>query len=122
MGTETEVSDGFSVRSGASDNHGVLTLGGSEGQLVQSDGFTTSLDDSSLGTCGESEGGNGSLGGFQQSVVVGNGTNNNDGLLRSTLLLENGVDSRERHGGSVDLRQEQSSEDHLVEGSVSSSY
>lgn len=122
MGTETKVSDGFSGSSGTSNNQGVLTLGGSEGQLVQSDSFTTSLDNSSLGTSSESEGSNGSLGDGQQSVVVSDSTNNDDGLVGGTFLRKSLGDLGDRHGGSVDLGQEQRSENNLVEGSVSSSY
>ena len=61
MWTETEVSGGFSGVSGASDDQSVLTLWSSDSQLVQSDSFTTSLQDSCLGTGSESQSSDGSL-------------------------------------------------------------
>lgn len=121
MRAETEVSNRLSGVAGTSEDQGVLTLGGSESQLVQGDGLTTGLDDLGLGTGSESQSGDGGLGELQQSVVVGNGTNNNDGLLVRTLAVEGSRDSSNGHGGSVDLRQEQRSQDDLVEGGVSSS-
>lgn len=117
--TETEVSDSLSGVSWASEEDGVLTLWSSQSQLVQSDSLTTSLDDSSLGTSSESQSGDGGLWGLQQSDVVSDGTNDNDGLLSSTLLLQGSVDSGNRHRWSVNLRQEQRLQDNLVETGVS---
>lgn len=116
--TEAEVSDSLSGVSWASDDDGVLTLRSSDSQLVQGDSLTTSLDDSSLGRGGESQSSDGGLRDVQQSDVVGDGTNNDDGLVSSTLLLQGRVDSGKRHRRSVDLGQEQRSQDDLVERSV----
>lgn len=116
--TETEVSDGLSGVSWTSEEDGVLALWSSDSQLVQGDSLTTSLDDSSLGRGGESQSGNGGLWNLQQSDVIGDGTNNDNGLVSSTLLLQGVVDSGKRHWWSVDLRQEQRSQDNLVEWSV----
>lgn len=118
MRTETEVSDSLSGVSWASEDDGVLTLWSSDSQLVQGDSLTTSLDDSSLGRGGESQSGDGDLRDIQQSDVVGDGTNNNDSLVSSTLLLQGHVDSGKRHRRSVDLGQEQRSQDNLVEWSI----
>lgn len=119
MRTETEVSDSLSGVSWTSDEDGVLTLWSSQGQLVQGDSLTTSLDDSGLSTGSESQSGNSGLWGLQQSNVVSDGTDNNDGLLSSTLLLQHIVDSRDGNWRSVDLGQEQRSQDDLVESRVS---
>lgn len=119
MGTETEVSDSLTVRSGTSDDQGVLTLGGSQSQLVQGDSLTTSLENGSLGTSSESQSGNSALGELQDSVVISDGTDDDNSLLGSTLLLEDACDSGNRDGGLVDLGKEQRSQDDLVEGSIS---
>lgn len=118
MRTETEVSDGLSSVSWTSDDQSVLTLWSSDSQLVQGDSLTTSLDDSSLGRGSESQSSDSGLGELQQSDVVGDGTNNNDSLISSTLLLQGVVNSGERHWWSVDLGQEQRSQDNLVEWSI----
>lgn len=119
MRTEAEVSNGLSGVSWTSDKDGVLTLRSSQSQLVQGDSLTTSLQDSSLGTSGESQSSDSGLWSLQQSEVISNGTDNNDGLLSSTLLLQNLVDSGEGHWRSVDLGKEQRSQDDLVERRVS---
>lgn len=120
--TETKVSNGLSGVSWTSDKDGVLTLRSSQSQLVQGDSLTTSLQDSSLGTSSESQSGDSGLWGLQQSEVVGNGTNDNDGLLSSTLLLQNLVDSGKGNWRSVDLGKEQRSQDDLVERRVSTTW
>lgn len=122
MRTETKVLDSLSGVSWASDDDGVLTLGGSHGQLVQGDGFTSVLNDSGSGRAGESQGGNGGLGEVQQSDVIGNGTNNNHGLVSSTLLAQHTADSVKRHWRSVDLGQEQRLQDDLVKWSIGTTY
>lgn len=122
MRTETEVLDGFSRVSWTSDNDGVLTLWSSHGQLVQGDGFTSILDDSGTGRGGESQSGDGGLGEVQQSDVVGNGTNNNQGLVGSSLLAQHTADSVKRHWRSVDLGKEQRLQDDLVEWSISTTW
>lgn len=114
MRTETKVTDSLSGVSGASENSGVLTGRSSQCELVQGDGLTTSLENSSLSTGSESQSSNSDLGGVQQSNVIGNGTNNDDGLTLSTLL-DGSVDLGNRHWGLVDLGEEQRLENGLVE-------
>lgn len=122
MRTETKVSNSLSGVSWASDNDGVLTLWSSQSQLVQGDSLTTSLEDSSLSTGSESQSSDGSLWSVQQSNIVSDSANNDDGLLSSTLLLQHIVDSGEGHWWSVDLGQEQRSQDHLVEWSIGTAW
>lgn len=122
MRTETKVSDSLTVRSGASDNQSVLTLGGSQSQLVQGDSLTTSLKDGGLGTSSESQSGNSALGELQDSVVVGDSTNNDNSLLGGTLLFEYTGDSGNRDRRLVNLGEEQRSQDDLVEGSISTAW
>lgn len=116
--TEAEVSDSLSSVSWASDKDGVLTLRGSQSQLVQGDSLTTSLENLGLGAASESQSSDGGLWNLQQSDVVGDGTNNNNSLLGSTLLSDNGGDLGKRHRWSVDLGQEQRLQHNLVEWGV----
>lgn len=118
VGTEAEVSNSLSGGSGTSDNQGVLALGGSQRQLVQGDSLTTVLQDGGLGTSSESQSGDSGLGELQQSVVVGDSAHNDNGLGGSTLLGQGLGDSGNGHRRSVDLGQEQRSQDDLVEGSI----
>lgn len=121
MGTETKVSDGLSGVSGASEHEGVLSGGGSDGELVQGDGLTASLDDSSSGSAGESEGGDGGLGELDESGVVGHGANNNNNLVSIALDLEVLDNLAGGDGRSVNLGEEKTLENSLVELGVSSS-
>lgn len=116
--TEAEVTNGLSGVSWTSEENSVLTLWCSQSQLIQSDGLTTSLDDSSSSRGSESQSSNGGLRNLQQSVVVGDGTNNDKSLLGVTLLGQGLGDLGKRHWRSVDLGQEQRSQDDLVEGSI----
>lgn len=62
---------------GATEEDGVASLRAAQGQLVKSDALTTSLNNSSSGSLGESEGGNGKLGNFQQARVISDSSDNN---------------------------------------------
>lgn len=117
--TSTEVSDGLSGVSWASNDQGVLTLWSSDGQLVQGDALTTSLQDGGSGAGGESQSGNGGLWELEDSVVVSDGTDNDNGLVGSALLVQSLADSGNGDRRSVDLGQEQRSQDNLVEWSIS---
>jgi hypothetical protein len=70
------------------------------------------------GGSGKSQSGNRDLGEGQEAVVIGNGTNDNDGPL--LVLLDVGDNARQRDGGSVNLRHEETAEDNLVEGRIGS--
>lgn len=122
MGTEAKVSHGLSGVSGASEHEGVLAGGGSDSKLIEGDGLTASLDDSSSGSAGESEGSDGGLGELDESGVVGHGANNNNNLVRVALDLEVLDDLAGGDRRSVGLGEEQTLEDSLVEGGVSSSW
>lgn len=122
MRTETKVSDSLSGVSWTSQDQSVLTLWSFDGQLVQSDGFTTSLDDLGSGTSSESQSSNGGLWEFKDSGVVSDGTDNDNDLVSSTLLLQSSRDSRDRNRWSVDLGQEQRLQNNLVEWSIGTTY
>lgn len=117
--THTEVSDSFSGVSWTSQDQGVLTLWSLDSQLIQSDGFTTSLDDLSSGTGSESQSGDSGLWEVEDSGVISDGTNNDNSLVSSTLLLQSSGNSGDGNWRSVDLGQEQRLQDNLVEWSIS---
>ena len=117
--THTEVSNSFSGVSWTSQDQSVLTLWSSDSQLIQSDTFTTSLDNLGSGTSSESQSSNGGLWEVVDSGIIGNGTNNDNSLVSRTFLLQSSRNSRSRNRWSVDLRQEQSLQNNLVEWSIS---
>lgn len=61
-----------------------LFLGVLESELIESDDFTTSGSNSLSSGLGDSESANSELGDLEESDVVGDGTNNNSGLILGT--------------------------------------
>jgi len=118
VGTEAEVLESLASVLGATEKEGVGTGGLLKGELVEGDGLATGSLDASTGSGGEAEGSNRDLGDGQETVVIGDGTDNNDGLLL-VAVLEVGGNARERDGGTVDAGHEQPAEHDLVEGRVS---
>lgn len=117
VGAKAEVPDGLTGVLGAAEDQGVAASGGTESKLVQSDGLTTGGEDAGAGSSGEAESRNRDLGDGQETVVVGDSADNDDGPL---LVLGNvGGNAGQRHRGTVDLGHKEAAEDDLVEGSVS---
>ena len=58
-----------------------LFLGVLESELIESDNFTTSSSNSLSSGLSDSESTDSELGNFEESDVVGDGTNNNSGLI-----------------------------------------
>jgi hypothetical protein len=119
VGTHAKVPDGLTGVLGATEEECVAASGGTEGQLVESDGLTTSRDDAGAGGVGEPKGGNGHLGDLEQTVVIGDSANDNDGLA-FLALGDLALDAGDGDRGSVDAGHEQPAEDDLVEGRVGS--
>ena len=78
--TETEVLDSLTGVLWTTEKEGVGTGWGAHGELVDCEALTTGLGDSGTGSSGEAKGGDGELWNFQKTVVVGHGTNKDDGL------------------------------------------
>jgi hypothetical protein len=116
VGSEAKVLDGFSGVLWSSEEEGVASGWGTESQLVQSQNFTTSSKDASTGGSSETEGSNADLGNGQETVVIGDSANNDDGSL--LLLSRLGSDSGDRDGRSVDTGHKESSQNDLVEGGI----
>lgn len=93
-----------------------------QGELVKSDSLTTGSDNSGTGGCGESQCSNGELGDIQGAVVIGDSSNNNDGLveLGGLLMVDILEDPGDGDWWAVDLGHEKTAEDHLVKVGVSS--
>lgn len=127
VGTETEVLDGLAGVLLATDEDGVGTSRGASSELVKGEALTTSSLDTSTGSVGESESSDRELGKLENSVVVSDGTNNNNGLGglggrsgNTTLRLGQVDNTRDRNRGLVDLGHVKSAENGLVESAVSS--
>jgi hypothetical protein len=119
VGAESEVLDSLSAVLGSTEDQGVAASGSTESQLVEGDGLTTGSKNAGTGSGGEPKGGNGRLGERQETVVIGDGADNDDGALLA-LLVDVGNNAGQRDRGAVDLGHEQSSEDHLVESGIGS--
>lgn len=119
VGTEAEVLDSLTGVLGATEDQGVASSGGTESKLVQGDSLTTSSEDAGTGGGGESQGSDGHLGALEQTVVIGDGTDNNDGSLL-TLLVDVGDNAGQGDGRSVDLGCKQTSKNNLVERGIGS--
>jgi hypothetical protein len=113
----TKVLDSLTSVLGTAKDDGVGTSGGTESKLIEGKNLTTSLQDASSSTLGETESSNRELGDFQKTGVISNGTNDNNSL--SLLLLGVANNAGERNRGAVDARHEKALKDSLVEVGVS---
>lgn len=120
MGSEAEMLNSLSGVLWSSEEKGVASGWGSEGQLIDGQSFTAGSKDASTGSGSETESRNTELGNLQQSVVIGDGTNNDDGSL--LLLASVCNESRDGNWWSVDAGHEQSAEDDLVERRVGTAW
>jgi len=117
VGAHAEVLEGLTAVLGSTEDHGVAAGRGAQSQLVEGDGLAASSGDAGTGGSGEPKGGNADLGEGQETVVIGDSADDDDGSLLS-LLVDVGRDARERDRRSVDLGHKQAAEHNLVEGSV----
>lgn len=116
VGTEAEVLDSLTGVLGATQQQGVGAGGPLEGELIEGLGRATSSQDASAGGGGEAQGSDVHLGDLEQAGVIGDGADDDNGLL--LVMLEVGVDAREGDGRAVHAGHEQTAQDDLVEGSI----
>ncbi len=121
MGAHAEVLDSLARVLGAAEEEGVGAGGLLEGELVEGDDRAAGSGDAGTGGGGDAESGNRDLGDGQETVVIGDGANDDDGLLL-VAVLEVGRNAGQRDGGAVDAAHEQAAEDHLVEGSIGAAW
>ena len=121
MGSETEVLNGLTGVLRTSKEQGVASGWCSKSQLIQSQSLSSGSNNACTSGSGEAESSNAELWYSQQSVVVGDASNNHNGLV-VRLLRDVGHNSGEGHRRSVDARHKKSAEDNLVEGRLSSAW
>lgn len=114
-GGGAEVSQGFSAL-GASDQDGVLSLGGSQGQLVEGEALTTGGQDALSSGFGEAQGADLHLGEFEDTFVVQDLGDDHLDLVGVHL-----DQAREGQGVSLDSRLLETLEHDSVELGISSS-
>ena len=103
----------------SSEEQGVASGGSAESQLIQSQGLTSSSNDAGTSSSSESESGNAELGDGQETVVIGDGTD--DTTVRLSVLARLvSNNARDGDGWSVDAGHEEAAENDLVEGRVGS--
>lgn len=120
MGTEAEVLDGLPCVLGTSEEEGVATSWGSEGQLVDGQSLTTGGKNASTGGSSEAESCNAELGDLQKAVVIGNSANNDNGSLLILASVPN--NSGDGDGWSVDAGHKEAAENDFVEGRVGTAW
>lgn len=127
MGAKAEVLDGLTGVLGATDEDSVATGRGTGSKLVQGEALTTGSLNASTSSVGESQSSNRKLGKLKNSVVISDGSNNDNSLGslggrggNTTLRLGQVDDARNRNRGLVDLGHVKSAENGLVESAVSS--
>ena len=115
--SETEVLDGLTGVFGTSEKEGVAASWGTESQLIESQGLSSGSKDACASSCGESESSNAELRNGQETIVVCDSTDNDDGSLLALLgsVCNNSGDG---HRGSVDAGHKKSAENDLVEGGL----
>lgn len=121
VGTHAEVLDGLTGVLGTAEQQGVAAGRGTESQLVEGQSFATGGDNAGAGSSGESESSDGDLRNLQETVVIGDSTNDDDGLSLG-VLVDLTLDTREGDGRSVDAGHEEAAQDNLVEAGIRSAY
>lgn len=99
----------------------VLTFGSLHNELVEGEALAASGGNASTGSLSESESGNSQLGDSEDSLIIGDGGNDNGGLtlIRLLLVMLDKLGKRKRR--SVHSGGNKSSEDGLVEARTGSS-
>jgi hypothetical protein len=116
----TEVLLGLSIAVG-SEEMNLLAFGSLHNELVEGEALAASGGDASTGSLSESESGNSQLGDSEDSLIIGDGGNDNGGLtlIRLLLVMLDKLGKRKRR--SVHSGGNKSSEDGLVEARTGSS-
>lgn len=102
VGAHTEVLDSLTGVLWTADQQGVAASGGTQSQLVESQGLATGGENAAAGRSGESQSGDGHLGDLEKTVVVSNSADNDDSLALA-VLVDLGLDAGEGDGRSVHL-------------------
>jgi len=86
-----------------------------ESELIESDDLTTSGQDTGTGSLSDAEGADLELGDLQETNVIGDGTDDNSGLVGTCISLHLADQAGQRHWWTVDARHKETLQDDLVE-------
>lgn len=114
VGTETKVLNSLSGVLRSTEEEGVCTSRSPQSKLIQSQRLPSSLFDPSSRGSRETKSSDRQLGYLQKAVIIGDSSNDNNGLAL-VRLRDVRSDTREGNGRSVDSRQKESAEDDLIE-------
>ena len=119
--SEAEVLNSLSGVLWSSEEQGVASSRSSKSQLIQSQNLSSSSENAGTSGSGEAKSRNAEHRDGQETVVISDSANNDDGLVVGLL---GGVRNNSGDGdrGSVDAGHEKSAENDLVEGGVGSAY
>lgn len=124
--TEAEVLDGLTGVLGSTEEDGVGTSWGTHSELINGEALTPGSQDAGAGSCGEAECGDGELGDGQETVVVSDGADQDNGLslvlLARVLVGGSCDDARDAHRRAVDLAHHQAAQDDGVELGVGTAF
>lgn len=121
--TETKVLDSLTGVLWTAEEKSVGTSWRAHGELVDCEALTTGLGDPGTGGSGEAKSSDRDLWNLQKTVVVGDGTNKDDGLalvgLGRVCVGGGADDARNGHWWAVDLGHHQPAQHDLIEVGVS---
>jgi hypothetical protein len=119
--THAEVLDGLSGVLWSSEEKSVASGWSSQSQLIQGQNLTPGCENPSTSCGSEAKSRNTQLGNGQQTVVIGDGAND-DGCLVVRFLGSVSNNSRNGDWRSIDARHKQSAKNDLVKGRIGSTY
>merc|ERR1719245_206565 len=117
----SEMLDSLTGLAGSLEEQSVLACGSSQSQLIKSDNFSSSFQDSLASLLGDSEGTDGHLWDLEDSDVIGDGSNNDSDLVSISGLLHVADQTGDGERRTVDLAHEEPLQDDLVELGLGSS-
>jgi len=119
VGAHAEMLDGFPRVPLALQQDGVGTSRCPQSELVKGDSLSAGVEDAFLCSASEPESSNGEFGDNLETDVVCHGSNGDNDFLGGFPALDFLDDTGKRDGGSVDLGEEKTAEDDLVEFGIS---
>ena len=81
--------DSLSGVLGSTEEDGVGSGGGLEGELIKGEDLSSGLQDTGVGSAGDAEGSNGDLGDIKKTNIIGDGSDNNGDLVFLSLHVAN---------------------------------
>jgi len=111
-----KVLDGLAGETRAAEEDGVGASGLADGELVEGDALTASLDDACTGSSSEAKSTDRHLGDLEHARIVNNGADADGGLVASTLHVSRKTGKRDNR--AVHTALDETLQDLLVEGRV----